>query len=185
SYTLAASRAARVFEPRRVFEVAIGCLYGVGAWVDLPAEYPDGPFFASGRHVAFVGRGLCDPEDCLTMMHVFDLAARRWVTAVSDSGVVGRVVVSRRGAVAWIACPNARSARCPKQRRAHAQVWRMDGRGEREVASGRDVDPYSLRLAGGGRIQWREGGRVRSDTLAGTPRPDLACYLEYGVPRGC
>ena len=182
SHTLTRSGSARLFG-FGALGIPIGCLYSVGAWTEIPSEYADGPYRTSGDYAAVVGRDLCDPEDCVTLLHVVDLRARRYVTAEAvDALVTGRLVVGPRGAVAWTSCTD--NERCERSPDSVVEVYRLDGRGERRVAASRTIDPYSLRVERGG-IVWRQGGATRRARFSGTPDPGEACGLDVPQPAGC
>jgi hypothetical protein len=86
---------------------------------------------------------------------------------------VGRVVLSRRGGVAWTTCPaspsSVRATLHPTCLRAGARVrvwrWLAGERRPRAIARGNAIDPQSLRLSGS-RLSWTERGRRRSAPLA-------------------
>jgi hypothetical protein len=81
---------------------------------------------------------------------------------------VGSLVVDRKGAAAWIACPPkphdaARGCRRPGHRDA-VYISEALTTHRTLVARGRDIDPDSLTRSGS-HIFWRQGGTRRSATL--------------------
>ena len=75
------------------------------------------------------------------------------------------------GAVVWIACPGDRSESFGSNRLCRrpgpvARVYAMHANDERErlLATGRAIDPASLRLSGS-RLTWRDGRGMRGATL--------------------
>lgn len=78
---------------------------------------------------------------------------------------VGSVAVSSRGSLAWINCPESNNVDAqisPSCRRPGLQdiIYRFDaGSGKlARIASGRNIDPDSLKRVGGS-IRWRQGSR--------------------------
>jgi hypothetical protein len=85
--------------------------------------------------------------------------------SVANFKEVGSVAVSSRGSLAWINCPESNSVDAqisPSCRRPGLQdiIYRFDaGSGKlARVASGRNIDPDSLKRVGGS-IRWRQGSR--------------------------
>jgi hypothetical protein len=87
-------------------------------------------------------------------------------TAWNDADGIGsdtrvrQILLRSTGGVAWSAddFPALNEPRVP-------QVWRIDPRGVRRLASGSDVAPRSLRNCGTGRVCWRQGDRERRASL--------------------
>jgi hypothetical protein len=120
-------------------------------------------------------------EHCGTQVSAHDLA--RWPDdVINASGAtlkknkivsVGSITVTRAGALAWITCPpRTRSERNPKclEPGRNAGVYRaVDfGRPAERLATGRDIDPSSLRRKGS-TISWIQGGERRTAVLKQPP----------------
>jgi hypothetical protein len=71
-------------------------------------------------------------------------------------GPTTAIVVKSDGAVAWVLDTAQQAARY--------QVHALDKSGERVLASGSDVDPHSLALAGS-TLYWKQGGKPFSTVL--------------------
>lgn len=75
------------------------------------------------------------------------------------AGPTTQIVLAPSGSVAWIV-NNSAQASSPT-----SEVWKAPvGAGPVRLASGGDIDPHSLALAGG-RLYWTQAGSPRSDTL--------------------
>ena len=79
--------------------------------------------------------------------------------AVGVGPVVGLVVKSD-GAVAWIVENEIPAQHVPAEYEVHA----VDKAGDRLLASGSDIDPHSLALAGS-TLYWTQGGKPMSAVL--------------------
>lgn len=64
------------------------------------------------------------------------------------------IVVKSDGSAAWIVAPGT----------SEYQVHAVDKSGSRVLASGTNIDPHSLALAGS-TLYWRQGGKAESATL--------------------
>jgi hypothetical protein len=76
--------------------------------------------------------------------------------AIAGIGHTTSIAVKSDGSVAWIVNPNEASG--------HYQVHAADTAGSRMLASGADIDPTSLALAGS-TLYWTQGGRPQSALL--------------------
>lgn len=129
-----------------------------------------------GHYLGFV-QAFADIQDLEVTVKAVDLRTYRTpaqgrVTLFSaDPGnvlnvkEVGSVAVSSRGSLAWINCPESNNVDAqisPSCRRPGLQdiIYRFDaGSGKLvRVASGRNIDPDSLKRVGGS-IRWRQGSR--------------------------
>ncbi len=189
--TLARSPSARVFafadDP--FVEQPVGCLRTLGGWVPLPVF--DGPVATRGRWVAFNQRDCGEPiEGCDHKIDLFDLRARRSLGSTlnemddpsctigggGDCGAftIGSILVNQLGALAWIDCPYATRAECPRRKHAPYEVFVLDSQGKRRIDNGLGIDPHSLRLDARGRsVSWTRAGTHRSERLRGRPRRGL------------
>jgi hypothetical protein len=80
---------------------------------------------------------------------------------LSGVGPVDSLVLKADSAVAWIATDVQKACPQPAETR---EVHALDSSGERLLATGTDIAPHSLKLAGG-TIYWRQGGRSFSTSL--------------------
>jgi hypothetical protein len=125
-------------------------------------------------------------------VQVLDIRARRQClfelagTGGSDESSgspVRRLLVSRTGAVAYVAGPAAGPV--PAESFPTIAPWSgyevivSDGAGRRQVAAGRDIDPRSLRIAGS-TVSWRSGG-VAANAPIGPGKP---CTEPLTPPQG-
>ena len=135
-----------------------------------------------GDYVGFV-QAVSDVEDLGVSVKVADL--RRYGSgehgeatgfsadprSVLNVKEVGSVAVSSRGSLAWISCPERNSvdaqisATCRKPGLKDI-VYRYDTGTKRlsRLASGRDIDPASLRRVGA-TVSWRQAGRRLSAAM--------------------
>jgi hypothetical protein len=86
-------------------------------------------------------------------------------TGTSSPGAVGigpvvSLVVKSDGAVAWIVENEIPARHVPAEYEVHA----VDKTGNRLLASGSDIDPHSLALAGS-TLYWTQGGKPMSAPL--------------------
>jgi len=123
-------------------------------------------------------------EECSTGIFVQDLRLSgtsreveeivRHVASPNGQRVVkvGSLRVTRRGAVAWIVCPEtsdsptaSRAPNCVRPGSLDRVVALASGASQvRILDKGHEIDPSSLRLAGH-RLSWRHSGRTRHATL--------------------
>jgi len=160
-------------------DAAEACVLATGRRVPIHIEFPDGPFATARRWVASIGRdrceGLqgCDVDVVVTDLHTGHTRAR-WVADVEQRCLpcgnpdVTKLVIGRRGQVAWIACENTGvSGECPPGPRS---ILRLDGRGVTLVASAPDIARRSLRASPAGRsFSWIQAGRRRRAHWRGAP----------------
>jgi hypothetical protein len=88
---------------------------------------------------------------------------------MSASGGAVAIVLKSNGAVAWVAVDSERSEGAGRAVGREGEVvyydlYALDGTGERLVASGIEIDPSSLALAGS-TFYWTQGGKPFSAVL--------------------
>lgn len=82
-------------------------------------------------------------------------------------GRAEKIVLKGDGAVAWIALDDLRSERVERERGREVNfydLYALDSTGERLLASGLELDPSSLALAGS-TLYWTEDGKPFSALL--------------------
>lgn len=133
-------------------------------------EGPDKPTVA-GRYVAS-DFFLCDRAvGCSGRVGVDDMRRRKYRISPTGAGRVGSLVVTGRGAAAWIRDGegNGRTTASPPPVRS-VQALLPDG--THRLDEGPDIDVASLALAGS-RLYWLKGGVPRSVTLEEARRAPL------------
>jgi hypothetical protein len=199
STTLAQSRVARVYqiERRRGDRATLytyGCLRSTGSQVLLASDaepaalFPPPAISLSGPYVGYAVDTDTDPAASggrMTYVEVDDLRPQQpgqevagLVVSAGPRSVarVGSLKVSRRGSVAWIACPAPRnsplaadpSGGCTRPG-AYDRVYRAsltrDGTTRLDLLDkGRTIDPHSLRRVHRG-VAWRHAGKSRAAKL--------------------
>ena len=184
--TLARNRVARVWRDGPADDsprfALVGCVFARGRQIGLDSPI-DGYYGHLPPAMALNGTVLgwvstdCS-EECGTAIHADDLArfpdeALNGGSATLDPDEhvrVGSMTVTRSGALAWITCPRRTRSevqpRCLKPG-AKVGVYRnlpgFDTPTER-LASGRDIDPSSLRRKGS-TISWIQDGTRRTSSL--------------------
>jgi hypothetical protein len=110
-------------------------------------------------------------EGCWVGIVVLRLPSRQVVTKFEFGTSVGRLAAGRGGALALLTCtPLDENAECLPGARDEQALYRLDGRGLKQIASGPRIDARSLRTAPGGRgFTWREAGRLRTARWTGSP----------------
>jgi len=157
-----------------------GCLFARGNQVELSAGYEVWfrPSVAvAGPYAAVAGFG-CDPDDCYaTQVEVVNLRnddsrfTRAARAGVRPAAQVSALRLRADGGVAWVSCPTQfssdgvdRSCTVPSAMTKWVYEWGPHQAQPRLVASGRDVDPRTLRLHGR-RVTWQQGGRTQSASV--------------------
>jgi hypothetical protein len=148
--------------------------YGFGDFPETTAPPP--AIAVAGPLIAYVyfdeECGTCGGRRGLT---VTDLRTRRTANGfgplgdpdpdIEDYGSIRRLRLRRDAALAYVQCSGTRRNDC---RRAGvlAHVYKMDSGAPRPtlLAKSKQIDPRFLRVSGG-RVRWREGGRIRSAPL--------------------
>lgn len=124
----------------------------------------------AGHYVAVESYGVSSTGYAEDEICVFDVLDGRQSACLGDAsgahgpggGLVGSMVVKRDGSIAWIAtAPGGTN----QPSYGGSEVYAYDAHGYRLVASGTDIAPGSLALAGN-RIYWMQGGVARSSRLA-------------------
>ena len=176
---MAADSQAKVFltrERRNGVPVYLGCIYGRSRTVYVGAPGGGGASGASGTSLITLAGTLVAYEEFSSttggpadthfswMIDVRDLRTGRIVreapTATRQppqSGLIGNgfarsLVLSGDGAVAWI----VETVRGTEATLAQYEVHALDDGGQRVLASGGDIDPHSLALAGK-TLYWKQG----------------------------
>jgi hypothetical protein len=112
--------------------------------------------------------GAADPAAAIVRNDAANYGSRE------SSAKVGRIVLGRRGDVAWTTCPTtdpSSPTATPKPNclrpGARDRVWKLvgDSRRPRALATGRRLDPQSLRLSGN-TLTWINAGRRERTRLA-------------------
>jgi hypothetical protein len=80
-------------------------------------------------------------------------------------GPVRSVVLKSDGAVAWIAYDFLRTIAGGSPYRSYFDLYAAEASGERLVAAGTEINPFSLALAGS-TLYWTEGGKPMSEPLS-------------------
>jgi hypothetical protein len=78
-----------------------------------------------------------------------------------EAAIVGSLRLKEDGSVAWIAADEQRH--CPVPFNMY-EVHALDSSGGRVLATGKDIDPHSLSLAGN-TIHWKQGGKRHAASL--------------------
>ena len=135
----------------------VGCLRGPLA----------GPFALVGARVAY-GLDRCGVDTGSSMLTVQRLDTGQVLISrpalsrpvgVESYTSISRIVLSRGGAVAWIASGHSIGAH-----RQRTEVEALDRHGARVLDSGATIATGSLSLSGS-TVRWRDGGRARSARL--------------------
>lgn len=160
---------------RRILAIADATGYWFGPPADAVAVH--------GTLVAFpvitVGDG-ASPEVGLTMSLTDFRRPQRERTLAFEEGKVGSIVVTSSGRIAWIECALTYSGgdeitanprpecvgpgKTTMTIRTGVPKTGIPGREATVIATGRDIDPLSLRLSGT-QITWREAGSLRRADL--------------------
>jgi hypothetical protein len=199
STTLAQTPRARVYqvERRRGDRATLytyGCLRSSGSQLLLASDaepaalFPSPAISLSGPYAGYAVDTDTDPlarGGRMTYVEVDDLRPQQpgqevagLVVSAGPRSVarVGSLKVSRRGAVAWIACPAPRDGPLAAdpgggctRRGAYDHVYRAslrrDGSADVDLLDkGRAIDPHSLRRVHGG-VAWRHAGKTRAAKL--------------------
>jgi hypothetical protein len=170
SRTLVESREARVYRSARN-GWKYGCFFGRGKpfaleFGEFPEVSPPPAIALAGPLVAYVNYDdVCATCGGHTELTVMDLRTGRTANGygpqggpepyLDDYGRIRRMVLRRDTALAFI-----------QRKGAISRVYKMDsgGLGLHRLAKGKGIEARSLRLAGD-RVQWRQGGRIRSAPL--------------------
>jgi hypothetical protein len=150
------------------------CLKATGRTIDVPFDYPDGPFALRGHWFVGMGRNCGDGlEGCDIDVVVLNLRTGQTRYAgrnqppfdCSNAGggncgdsAVARIVVRRHGQAAWVTCATTyERGPCPRGRRS---VLSLDSRGIREIVQRGRIRARSLRASPTGRsFTWIQDGR--------------------------
>jgi len=153
------------------------CLKATGRTIDVPLDYPDGPFALRGHWFVGMGRDCGDGlEGCDIDVIVLNLLtghtrfAGRNQPPFDCSNVgggtcgdpaVARIVVGRHGQAAWVTCATTyERGPCPRGKRS---VLSLDSRGIREIVRRGRIRARSLRASPTGRsFRWIQDGRPRA-----------------------
>jgi hypothetical protein len=166
--------------------------------VDLRGCEPetcDIPAAAVAGKVAVVAADWYGRDGAINVLLGYDFGRHRWVLARENgafspddwvwcpsnrspptgAGRTFRLIVAPTGAAAWIA---RRDCSDPNQPPLY-EVHTTNGSESPLVASGRDIDPRSLALAGR-RFYWLQGGTAQTSAL-GSPPADIYEPTEFGL----
>ena len=110
-------------------------------------------------------------EGCWVGIVVLRLPSRQVVTQLQFGTSIGRLAAGRGGALALLTCtPLDETAECLAGARDEQVLYRLDGRGLKQVASGPQIDARSLHTTPDGHgFTWRDGDRRRTARWTGSP----------------
>jgi hypothetical protein len=183
SHVVAANKRAEVFEVNGYERRFDGCAYGQahryvlgqGEYGSSSGSGGSGDYTLAGTTVAFTeffGEGALGNGGSSDWVAVVNLRNGKRLHRVRtatppcepkpyEGAIVESLRLKEDGAVAWIAADEQRHCSVPFNM---YEVHALDSSGGRVLATGTDINPKSLALAGS-TISWRQGGRPYSASL--------------------